>query len=73
MTIGGGPRGPAVLVIEPMGNAGRFLVEAAERLGLRLYAATHKDIHDGYPVWLRSALAGSRWDAHPWRQRERSV
>ncbi|MFC7816946.1 MULTISPECIES: ATP-grasp domain-containing protein [unclassified Streptomyces] len=58
MTIGGGPRGPAVLVIEPMGNAGRFLVEAAERLGLRLYAATHEDIHDGYPVWLRSALAG---------------
>ncbi|MFC7894189.1 ATP-grasp domain-containing protein [Streptomyces sp. NPDC057381] len=58
MTIGGGPRGPAVLVIEPMGNAGRFLVEAAERLGLRLYAATHENIHDGYPVWLRSALAG---------------
>ncbi|MFC7983761.1 ATP-grasp domain-containing protein [Streptomyces sp. NPDC057336] len=58
MTIGGGPRGPAVLVIEPMGNAGRFLVEAAERLGLRLYAATHEDIHDGYPVWLRSALTG---------------
>jgi biotin carboxylase len=58
MTIGGGPRGPAVLVIEPMGNAGRFLVEAAGRLGLRLYAATHKDIHDGYPDRLRSALAG---------------
>ncbi|WP_266938497.1 ATP-grasp domain-containing protein [Streptomyces sp. NBC_01408] len=45
-------------MIEPMGNAGRFLVEAADRLGLRLYAATHKDIHDGYPDWLRSALAG---------------
>ncbi|MYR41695.1 ATP-grasp domain-containing protein [Streptomyces sp. SID5910] len=58
MTIGGGPRGPAVLVIEPMGNAGRFLVEAAGRLGVRLYAATHKDVHDGYPEWLRSALAG---------------
>ncbi|MEU6892642.1 ATP-grasp domain-containing protein [Streptomyces sp. NPDC046557] len=58
MTIGAGPHGPGVLVIEPMGNAGRFLVEAADRLGLRLYAATHKDIHDGYPDWLRSALAG---------------
>ncbi|MEU9376269.1 ATP-grasp domain-containing protein [Streptomyces sp. NPDC048255] len=58
MTIGAGPRGPGVLVIEPMGNAGRFLVEAADRLGLRLYAATHEDVHDGYPGWLRSALAG---------------
>lgn len=47
-----------MLVIEPMGNAGRFLVEAADRLGLRLYAATHKDIYDGYPGRLRSALAG---------------
>ncbi|WP_167546471.1 ATP-grasp domain-containing protein [Streptomyces flavidovirens] len=45
-------------MIEPMGNAGRFLVEAADRLGLRLYAATHQDIYDGYPDWLRSALAG---------------
>ncbi|CAM5561699.1 D-alanine--D-alanine ligase [Streptomyces tendae] len=52
------PRGPAVLVIEPMGNAGRFLVEAADRLGVRLYAATHEDVHDGYPDWLRTALAG---------------
>ncbi|MFD9409888.1 ATP-grasp domain-containing protein [Streptomyces sp. NPDC059989] len=58
MTIGAGPRGPGVLVIEPMGNAGRFLVEAAGRLGLPLYAATRKDIHDGYPDRLRSALAG---------------
>ena len=57
MTIGVGPRGPGVLVIEPMGNAGRFLVEAADRLGLRLYAATGKEIYDGYPGWLRSALA----------------
>ncbi|MFJ4776607.1 ATP-grasp domain-containing protein [Streptomyces sp. NPDC088762] len=58
MTIGAGPDGPGVLVIEPMGNAGRFLVEAADRLGLRLYAATRKDIYDGYPDRLRSALAG---------------
>ncbi|MEU6214667.1 ATP-grasp domain-containing protein [Streptomyces sp. NPDC047023] len=58
MTIGAGPRGPGVLVIEPMGNAGRFLVEAADRLGLRLYAATHAEVHDAYPPWLRSALAG---------------
>ncbi|MFF4099023.1 ATP-grasp domain-containing protein [Streptomyces sp. NPDC001903] len=58
MTIGAGPRGPGVLVIEPMGNAGRFLVEAADRLGVRLYAATHKDVHDGYPDRLRAALAG---------------
>ncbi|MFI5830139.1 ATP-grasp domain-containing protein [Streptomyces sp. NPDC051578] len=58
MTIGAGPRGPGVLVVEPMGNAGRFLVEAAGRLGVRLFAATHKDIHDGYPDWLRAALAG---------------
>ncbi|MEV7612184.1 ATP-grasp domain-containing protein [Streptomyces sp. NPDC089799] len=58
MTIGAGPGGPRVLVIEPMGNAGRFLVEAAERLGLRLYAATHKDVHEGYPDRLRAALAG---------------
>ncbi|MFA7761748.1 ATP-grasp domain-containing protein [Streptomyces sp. NRRL S-448] len=58
MTIGAGPRGPGVLVIEPMGNAGRFLVEAADRLGVRLYAATRKDIHDGYPDRLRAALAG---------------
>ncbi|MGW2274559.1 ATP-grasp domain-containing protein [Streptomyces yangpuensis] len=58
MTIGTGPRGPGVLVIEPMGNAGRFLVEAADRLGLRLYAATHKEVHDAYPDRLRSALAG---------------
>ncbi|MFD9475551.1 ATP-grasp domain-containing protein [Streptomyces nojiriensis] len=58
MTIGVGPRGPGVLVIEPMGNAGRFLVEAADRLGVRLYAATRKDIHDGYPDPLRAALAG---------------
>ncbi|MFF3648321.1 ATP-grasp domain-containing protein [Streptomyces sp. NPDC002181] len=58
MKIGAGPRGPGVLVIEPMGNAGRFLVEAADRLGVRLYAATHKDVHDGYPDRLRAALAG---------------
>ncbi|MFE1201051.1 ATP-grasp domain-containing protein [Streptomyces sp. NPDC058762] len=58
MTFSTGPRGPGVLVIEPMGNAGRFLVEAADRLGVRLYAATHKDVHDGYPDWLRTALAG---------------
>ncbi|MGW6781772.1 ATP-grasp domain-containing protein [Streptomyces sp. NPDC054987] len=58
MTIGAGLRGPGVLVIEPMGNAGRFLVEAADRLGLRLYAATHKEVHDAYPDRLRSALAG---------------
>ncbi|MFG2232614.1 ATP-grasp domain-containing protein [Streptomyces sp. NPDC048723] len=45
-------------MIEPMGNAGRFLVEAADRLGVRLYAATRKDIHDGYPDRLRAALAG---------------
>ncbi|WP_043194451.1 ATP-grasp domain-containing protein [Streptomyces sp. NRRL F-2664] len=58
MTIGAGLRGPGVLVIEPMGNAGRFLTEAADRLGLRLYAATHKEVHDAYPDRLRSALAG---------------
>ncbi|MEU8463359.1 ATP-grasp domain-containing protein [Streptomyces sp. NPDC029003] len=58
MKIGTGPHGPGVLVIEPMGNAGRFLVEAADRLGVRLYAATHEDVHDGYPDWLRAALAG---------------
>ncbi|MER6253292.1 ATP-grasp domain-containing protein [Streptomyces sp. NPDC001584] len=45
-------------MIEPMGNAGRFLVEAADRLGVRLYAATRKDIHDGYPDRLRAGLAG---------------
>ncbi|MFI7355864.1 ATP-grasp domain-containing protein [Streptomyces avidinii] len=45
-------------MIEPMGNAGRFLVEAADRLGVRLYAATRKDIHDDYPDRLRAALAG---------------
>ncbi|WP_433544486.1 ATP-grasp domain-containing protein (plasmid) [Streptomyces sp. CA-294286] len=45
-------------MIEPMGNAGRFLVEAADQLGLRLYAATHKDVYDDYPGWLRSAFAG---------------
>ncbi|MFF4951289.1 ATP-grasp domain-containing protein [Streptomyces chattanoogensis] len=58
MNTGAGPRGPGVLVIEPMGNAGRFLVEAADRLGIRLYAATHKDIYDTYPPWLGSALTG---------------
>ncbi|CAM5324691.1 ATP-grasp domain-containing protein [Streptomyces avidinii] len=58
MKNGAGPRGPGVLVIEPMGNAGRFLVEAADRLGVRLYAATRKDIHDDYPDRLRAALAG---------------
>ncbi|MFD8352686.1 ATP-grasp domain-containing protein [Streptomyces coelicoflavus] len=58
MTMWTSPRGPGVLVIEPMGNAGRFLVEAADRLGVRLYAATHKDVHDGYPDWLRTALSG---------------
>ncbi|MFD9012937.1 ATP-grasp domain-containing protein [Streptomyces sp. NPDC059552] len=41
-----------------MGNAGRFLVEAAERLGVRLYAATHKEVHADYPDRLRAALAG---------------
>ncbi len=58
MEFGAGPRGPGVLVIEPMGNAGRFLVEAAERLGVRLYAATHKEVHEDYPDRLRAALAG---------------
>lgn len=58
MKNGAGPRGSGVLVVEPMGNAGRFLVEAADRLGVRLYAATHKDVHEGYPQWLRAALAG---------------
>ncbi|MFG2296452.1 ATP-grasp domain-containing protein [Streptomyces sp. NPDC048603] len=58
MTIGASPHGPGILVIEPMGNAGRFLLEAADRLGLRVYAATHQDVHDGYPDRLRSALAG---------------
>ncbi|MEU2453272.1 ATP-grasp domain-containing protein [Streptomyces sp. NPDC012765] len=45
-------------MIEPMGNAGRFLVEAAERLGVRLYAATHKEVHEDYPDRLRAALTG---------------
>ncbi|MFD8889763.1 ATP-grasp domain-containing protein [Streptomyces sp. NPDC059566] len=45
-------------MIEPMGNAGRFLVEAAERLGVRLYAATHKEVHADYPDRLRATLAG---------------
>ncbi|MFI5669958.1 ATP-grasp domain-containing protein [Streptomyces sp. NPDC051704] len=45
-------------MIEPMGNAGRFLVEAADRLEVRLYAATHKEVHDAYPERLRAALAG---------------
>lgn len=58
MEFGAGPRGPGVLVIEPMGNAGRFLVEAAERLGVRLYAATHKEVHEDYPDRLRAALTG---------------
>ncbi|MER5728403.1 ATP-grasp domain-containing protein [Streptomyces sp. NPDC002138] len=58
MKFGAGPHGPGVLVIEPMGNAGQFLVEAAERLGVRLFAATHQEVHDGYPQWLRAALAG---------------
>ncbi|MFI1645674.1 ATP-grasp domain-containing protein [Streptomyces avidinii] len=58
MKNGAGPHGPGVLVIEPMGNAGRFLVEAADRLGVRLYAATRKDIHDSYPERLRAALVG---------------
>ncbi|MFM9368551.1 ATP-grasp domain-containing protein [Streptomyces sp. Da 82-17] len=58
MRSGTGPEGSRVLVVEPMGNAGRFLVEAADRLGVHLYAATHKDVHDTYPDRLRSALAG---------------
>ncbi|WP_208877380.1 ATP-grasp domain-containing protein [Streptomyces armeniacus] len=58
MNIGTDPCGAGVLVVEPMGNAGRFLVDAADRLGVRLYAATHKDIHDSYSPSLRSALAG---------------
>ncbi|MEV7558337.1 ATP-grasp domain-containing protein [Streptomyces sp. NPDC089795] len=58
MKNGAGPSGPGVLVIEPMGNAGRFLVEAADRLGVRLYAATHKDVHEGYPDRLRASLVG---------------
>ncbi|MEV6399779.1 ATP-grasp domain-containing protein [Streptomyces sp. NPDC051907] len=58
MTAGTGPRGARVLVIEPMGNAGRFLVEAADQLGIRLYAATHTEVHDGYAPWLRAALDG---------------
>ncbi|MDN3293352.1 ATP-grasp domain-containing protein [Streptomyces ficellus] len=58
MDISQEPGGTGVMVIEPMGNAGRFLVEAAGRLRLRLYAATHKTIHDGYEPWLRESLAG---------------
>ncbi|MFC8518894.1 ATP-grasp domain-containing protein [Streptomyces sp. NPDC057257] len=50
--------GTGVLVVEPMGNAGPFLAEAAERLGLRLYGATHREVHEGYAPWLTGALAG---------------
>ncbi|MGI5484535.1 ATP-grasp domain-containing protein [Streptomyces lavendofoliae] len=52
------PGASGVMVIEPMGNAGRFLVEAAGRLGLSLYAATHRSVHEGYEPWLRESLAG---------------
>ncbi|MFD6970245.1 ATP-grasp domain-containing protein [Streptomyces sp. NPDC059949] len=47
-----------VLVVEPMGNAGPFLVEAAGRMGLSLHAATHRTIHETYPAALARALAG---------------
>ncbi|MDO0917368.1 ATP-grasp domain-containing protein [Streptomyces sp. DT2A-34] len=47
-----------VMVIEPMGNAGPFLVKAAARLGIRLYAATDERVHAGYETWLTRALAG---------------
>ncbi|GHH10121.1 ATP-grasp domain-containing protein [Streptomyces lanatus] len=47
-----------VMVIEPMGNAGPFLLEAAARLGIRLYAATDKRVHAGYEPWLTAGLAG---------------
>ncbi|MFJ9344698.1 ATP-grasp domain-containing protein [Streptomyces sp. NPDC101733] len=47
-----------VLVVEPMGSAGPFLVEAAGRLGLTLYAATHRAVHADYPPALAGALAG---------------
>ncbi|WCD90086.1 Alanine--anticapsin ligase [Streptomyces xanthophaeus] len=47
-----------VLVVEPMGNAGQFLVAAAERMGLSLYAATHRTVHASYPPGLARALAG---------------
>ncbi|QES51755.1 carboxylase [Streptomyces venezuelae] len=47
-----------VLVVEPMGNAGPFLAAAAERLGLRLYGATHREIHGRYAPWPTGELAG---------------
>ncbi|MYV99851.1 hypothetical protein GT354_16445, partial [Streptomyces sp. SID3343] len=47
-----------VLVVEPMGNAGPFLVRAAARLGLSLYAATHRTVHATYPPELARASAG---------------
>ncbi|AZQ38011.1 ATP-grasp domain-containing protein [Streptomyces cyaneochromogenes] len=47
-----------VMVIEPMGNAGPFLVEAAARSGIRLYAATDARVHAGYEPWLTRGLAG---------------
>lgn len=47
-----------VMVIEPMGNAGPYLVRAAASLGIRLYAATDERVHAGYDPWLTDALAG---------------
>ncbi|MER5935357.1 hypothetical protein [Streptomyces sp. NPDC002054] len=41
-----------------VGNAGPFLAAAAERLGLRLHGATHREVHAGYTPWLVRALAG---------------
>jgi biotin carboxylase len=52
------PNATGVMVVEPMGNAGPFLAEAARRLGLRLYGATHRDVHESYAPWLTRALAG---------------
>ncbi|MET9253831.1 hypothetical protein [Streptomyces sp. NPDC003717] len=57
MNISEAPPG-AVLVVEPMGNAGPFLVAAAARLGLSLHAATHRAVHAAYPPALAGALAG---------------
>ncbi|QOV33831.1 ATP-grasp domain-containing protein [Streptomyces ferrugineus] len=52
------PGATGVLVIEPMGNAGPFLAEAAARLGIRLYAATDERVHAGYEPWLTRRLDG---------------
>ncbi|MFD0000823.1 ATP-grasp domain-containing protein [Streptomyces sp. NPDC127178] len=52
------PGTTGVMVIEPMGNAGRFVAEAADRLGIRLYAATDERVHADYEPWLARGLAG---------------